>query len=192
MSERGWGETWTEGRSMKQKGKWERSLQGDRKGKIKGGRKPREVTLMSKARREPISNKIWNKKARVQVKSQGWRLLSQGSLWEGRELHNLLYNQRADGPKMNKIDHMARGGWRVSKARPWVLWAVIRSLDFILKAKQSHWEFSARWWHDQSECWTNCRIKILRRSRVDTVKPVRKLLHKCWMIKVGSGPRHAL
>lgn len=44
---------------MKQKGKWERSLQGDRKGKIKeGGRKPREVTLMSKARREPISNKI--------------------------------------------------------------------------------------------------------------------------------------
>lgn len=26
---------------------------------------------------------------------------------------------------------------------------------------------------------------------MDTVKPVRKLLPKCWMIKVGSGPRQA-
>lgn len=137
----------------------------------------------------PLAIRSKTQNTRIQVKSQGWRLLSQGSLWEGRELHNLLYNQRADGPKKNKIDHMARGGWRVSKARPW---AVIRSLDFILKAKESHWEFSARWWHDQSECRTNCWVKILRRSRVDTVKPVRKLLHKCWMIKVGSRPRHAL
>lgn len=59
MSERGWRGTGTDGRSMKQKGKWERSLQGDWKGKIKeGGRKQREVTSMSKTRREPISNKI--------------------------------------------------------------------------------------------------------------------------------------
>ena len=63
----------------------------------------------------------------------------------GRAENNVIYYIIRELRHLkNKIDHMARGGWRVSKARPSVLWAVIRSLDFILKAKESHWEFSAR------------------------------------------------
>lgn len=132
MSERGWGGTWTRGRSMKQKGsgkeaykELERKNQGEKPG----------VTLMSKAREEPISNKIWNKKARVQdYKVKAEDCFHKGPCGRGRELHNLLYNQRADGPKMNKIDHMARR-LEGDRSRPWEYMSVTKSLDFIAKMK---------------------------------------------------------
>lgn len=72
---------------------------------------------MSKARESPSAIRSEIRKQEYKLKVKVEDCFHKGP-WEGRELHNLLYNQRADGPKMNKIDHMARGGWRVSKARP--------------------------------------------------------------------------
>ena len=55
----GWRGERTGGRSLRYKGRWERSLQEDGKEESRrGGRKQREETLMSKTRRESISNKI--------------------------------------------------------------------------------------------------------------------------------------
>lgn len=65
------------------------------------------------------------------------------------------------------------------------------SLDYIPKAGERHREFQERG-YDEDELRTSCRVEIPRRSRVDAVKPMRKLMHKCWSDKGGSGPKHEL
>lgn len=128
----------------------------------------------------PLAIRSKTQNTRIWGEKPGRRLLLQGSLWEGRELHNQLMDL-----KRVRLT-VARWGWRVGKARPCrVLWTMIRSLDFILKARKSHWEFQARGLHDHNEFWTNCRVKIPRRSRVDIVKPDRKVLQKYWSDEHG-------
>lgn len=64
------------------------------------------------------------------------------------------------------------------------LWAMM-SLDYIPKAGERHQEFQGRGCYDQNELRTSCRVEIPRRSRVDAVKPIRKLLNKSWGDKSG-------